>query len=149
MPAVELYDLCSNIDKQTSVLLFNFMKRYNYIYNMDEFNDVIIDTYKMACTYNNINIIKNIINCVYSDVIDLDIFWLCINTTKMALYYLIKQYIGKHDGIYSAFMDGVMCPCYFSSEPCSTTMSNTIISYGYYEEARCEPMRKIINRITL
>jgi len=77
MPAVELYDLCSNINRQTSVLLFNFMKRYNYIYNMDEFNDVIIDTYKMACTYNNINVIKNIIDCVYSDVIDLDIYWLC------------------------------------------------------------------------
>ncbi len=50
---------------------------------------------------------------------------------------------------YSAFMEGVMCPCYFSSEPCTTTMSKTIISYGYYDKPRCEPMRNIINRIIL
>ena len=148
-PAEELYNLCSHIDIKTSTLLFTFMSRYNYIYNMDEFNDVIIDTYKIACTDNNINVIKNIITCTYNGTIDLDVFWLCINTTKMALYYLIKTYMLKQDRIYSAFMDGVMCPCYFSSEPCTTTMSKTIISYGYYDEPRCEPMRKIINRIIL
>jgi hypothetical protein len=136
MPAEELYNLCSNVDIKTSTLLFTFMKQYNYVNRMDEFNDVIIDTYKIACSNNNINAIKNIITCTYNGTIDLDVFWLCINTTKIALYYLIKQYIGRPERVYSAFMDGVMCPCYFSSDSCSTIMSKTIISYGYYEEAR-------------
>ncbi len=31
------------------------------MYNMADLNDVIIDTYKIACCNNNINVIKNII----------------------------------------------------------------------------------------
>ncbi len=149
MPSEELYNLCSKIDKDISVLLFKFMKRYNYINRHDEFNDNIIDMYKMACSDNNINVINNIINCVYDGIIDLDIYWLCINNTKCAFYYMIKKYINRQYKIYSAFMDGVMCRCYCSSDPCNFIMSKTIISYGYYEEAQCEQMRKIINRMIL
>ena len=153
MPAVELYNLCNNLNNDTSVLLFKFMKEYNYVNRMDEFNDDIIDMYEMACDNNNINVIKNIIHCVYDNAIDLDIYWLCINNTKCAFYYMIKKYINRQYKIYSAFMDGVMCRCYCSSDllfnPCNITMNKTIISYGYYEEAHCDQMKKIINKVIL
>jgi hypothetical protein len=150
MPSEELYELCKNIkDYDTYIKLFKFMERYNYINRNDEFNDNIIDMYKMACSDNNINVINNIIKCVYDGIIDLDIYWLCINNTKCAFYYMIKKYINRQYKIYSAFMDGIMCPCYYSSDPCNFIMSKTIISYGYYEEAHSDSMRKIINRIIL
>lgn len=147
MPVYELYQMCNNIDIKTSVLLFNFMKEYNDIKKIEDFNDVIIDTLKLACYNNNINVIKNIINCIYNNVIHLNIYWIFINTNHLGLYYLVKIYMNRPKAIYSAFIDGAIYLCN-SSESYKFIMYKSIMSCGYYE-VEYKLFQNIINRIMI
>jgi hypothetical protein len=115
-PIDKLYDLCKDITKDQSVLLFNFIEIYNNMIDYDEFNefnDIVIDLFEMACINNNHNLINNIIDNVYDNIIDLDVMWLIVNVNKCnyALYYLIKKYRNRYDRIHSAFMDTNLCDC--------------------------------------
>lgn len=138
MAAGDFYNLCKKLDNETTIKLFIFMKHFDYTNSV---NDIICDTYDIACMNNNINVIKNIINCVYTNNINLDIYWLYINSNKFGLYYLTKKYSTNPQIMYDIFNGE-------SEHVLKNIQDNSIISYGFYN-VQSETVRKTINRIML
>ena len=154
----KLYDVCKDITKDQSILLFNFIEIYNDMIRYDEFNDTVIDLFDMACANNNHNLINNIIDNVYDNIIDLDVMWLIVNVNKCryALYYLIKKYRNRYDRIHSAFMDTNLCDCSppkYPNKKCNININKYIISCSFYDyyliKEYCNDMKNVMNRILL
>jgi len=150
----KLYDVCKDITKDQSVLLFNFIEIYNNMIRYDEFNDTVVDLFDMACVNNNHNLINNIIDNVYDNIIDLDIMFLIFHCdkSKYALHYLIKKYRNRYDRIHSAFMDTNLCRC-TPRYKCNININKYIISCSFYDyyliKEYCNDMKNVMNRILL